>query len=286
MESKETRTKVASQDVRPIEQVQSSERSETQADIPAVSCRGVTVSYMQKPVLRDVTVDIPKGKLSSITGPNGAGKTTLLRAILGLVPMDAGEIRVLGHPVEMSRRLIAYVPQTETVDWDFPITVEEVVMMGRYPHVGALGRIKSEDRTVVQQALVTVGMEEYSKRHIRQLSGGQQQRVFIARALAQQAEMMILDEPFTGIDASTEQALFQLIGELTKQGKTLVIVNHNLSLLERFDFVVLLNEHVIGAGTPEEVVTPELLQMTYGGRMVLISHVERMLREGSIDVRR
>ena len=254
--------------------------------IPAISCKNVTVSYMQRPVLRDVTVDIPQGQLTSITGPNGAGKTTLLRVILGLLPMDAGEIRVLDRPVEQARHLIAYVPQTDAVDWDFPITVEEVVMMGRYPYMGTFRRIRSEDHSIVQTALQTVGMHEFSSRHIRQLSGGQQQRVFIARALAQQAEMMVLDEPFAGIDASTEQALFELIKTLTTQGKTLVIVNHNLSLLDRFDFVVLLNELVIAAGPPREVIKPSVLQLTYGGRMVLVSHVERMLREGTIDLRR
>ena len=252
----------------------------------AVACRGLTVSYLQQPVLRDISIDIPAAKMTSITGPNGSGKTTFLRALLGLVAIDAGEIKLFGKPIDHIRHQIAYVPQTESVDWDFPITVEEVVMMGRYPHLGWLKKARKEDNEAVQDALATVKMSDFRDRHIRQLSGGQQQRVFLARALAQQAQMMILDEPFTGIDASTEQALFELIRRLTDEGKTLLVVNHNLSLLRRFDFVMLLNHHLIAAGSPEEAASPENLEHAYGGRMVLVSHVERMLREGSIDLKR
>lgn len=252
----------------------------------ALLCDHVTVSYMQKPVLRDVSMELPAGTLISITGPNGSGKTTLLRAILGLLPIDTGRILVFGEPIDKIRRRIAYVPQTETVDWDFPITAREVVMMGRYPWMGWFHRAKAEDEKAVDAALETVGMRDFSSRHIRQLSGGQQQRIFLARALAQQAEMLILDEPFTGIDARTEQTLFELIHKLAEQGKTLLVVNHNLSLLEHFDILVLLNRTVIAAGPTKEILTQENLQLTYGGRMVLVDYAEQILREGKIDLRR
>ncbi|MCB9478419.1 MAG: metal ABC transporter ATP-binding protein [Deltaproteobacteria bacterium] len=252
----------------------------------AVDLAGVTVSYSSKPVLRHITVRIPRGVMTSITGPNGSGKTTLLRSLLGLIPVDAGEIRVFGEPVDKVRTRIAYVPQTETVDWDFPITAEEVVMMGRYPYLKPLRRPGKTDHELVRQALSTVGMTEFADRHIRQLSGGQQQRVFIARALAQQADMMILDEPFTGIDAQTEKALFELIERLSRDGKTLLIVNHDLSLLDRFDFVILLNGAIIAAGPPEVAATAENVRLTYQGAMAAAGYAEQLLREGTIDVRR
>lgn len=253
--------------------------------IPALVCEHVTVSYMQKPVLRDVSMELPSGSLISITGPNGSGKTTLLRAILGLLPIDTGKIVLFGEPIEKVRRRIAYVPQTETVDWDFPITAREVVMMGRYPWMGWFQRPQAADEKEVSLALATVGMEDFADRHIRQLSGGQQQRIFLARALAQGAEMLILDEPFTGIDARTEQTLFELIEGLAKQGKTLLVVNHNLSRLERFDTLVLLNRTVIASGRTKEILNQENLQLTYGGRMVWVDYAERILREGKIDLR-
>jgi manganese/zinc/iron transport system ATP- binding protein len=260
--------------------------TQQEAATPAVVFEQVTASYAKNTVLRDLSVRLPAGQMISITGPNGAGKTTMVRALLGLHPIDRGTIQVFGQPVDKVRGRLAYVPQTDSVDWDFPITAEEVVMMGRYPYLGAWKRIGKDDREAVADALETVGMAEYRHRHIRQLSGGQQQRIFIARALAQKADMMLLDEPFTGIDARTEEALFSLTGQLSGQGKTLLIVNHNLSLLDRFDFVLFLNRTTIAAGPPSVVVTQENLRRTYGGRMLHADFAAQKLREGDIDVRR
>ncbi len=244
-----------------------------------VSLRGVTVSYGQKPVLRSVSFDVPYAQLVGIVGPNGAGKSTLLRAILGLVRLDAGTIKILGRPAQHCRKCIAYVPQTEAVDWDFPVTVRDVVLMGRYGRLGWFGRPKRADRSAAAKALSNVGMTDFADRHIRQLSGGQQQRVFLARALCQEADILLLDEPFSGVDAATEQAIFELIGRLTGAGKTLVVVNHDLSVLKRFDSVLLLNQQVIAFGPTDQVMTNENLRRTYGGRLTLLDRADIALRD-------
>ena len=245
---------------------------------PAVHIRGLTVSFGQQPVLRSVSLDIPSGQLVGIVGPNGAGKSTLLRAILGLVPPDAGSVEILGQPVGRCRDRLAYVPQTEAVDWDFPVTVLDVVLMGRYGGLGWLGRPDRADRQAAVDALDLVAMAPYVHRHIRQLSGGQQQRVFLARALCQQADILLLDEPFAGVDAATEQAIFDLIDRLTAEGKTLIVINHDLSVLDRFDSVLLLNQQVVAFGPTEQVVTDENLRRTYGGRLTLLERADSALR--------
>ncbi len=244
-----------------------------------IRLRGVTVSYDQRPVLRSVSLDFPAGQLIGIVGPNGAGKSTLLRAILGLCALDGGSIEIDGAPIERCRQRVAYVPQTEAVDWDFPVTVFDVVLMGRYGRLGWFGRPQESDRDATRDALGLVGMIEYADRHIRQLSGGQQQRVFLARALCQQADILLLDEPFAGVDAATERAIFELIGRLTGEGKTLVVVNHDLSVLKRFDFVLLLNQQVVAFGPTAEVATDANLGRTYGGRLTLLDQAEDALRE-------
>lgn len=248
-----------------------------------ISVRGVTVSYGQKPVLRSVTCEIPPGQLVGVVGPNGAGKSTLLRAILGLIRLDGGSIRINGRRIQECRNCIAYVPQTEAVDWDFPVTVFDVVLMGRYGRMGYLGRPKPCDRTAAIEALEHVGMQEYAERHIRQLSGGQQQRTFLARALCQQADILLLDEPFAGVDATTERAIFDLIGRLTREGKTLLVVNHDLSVLHRFDSVLLLNQQVVAFGPTHEVVTDQNLHRTYGGRLTLLEKAYTALRDNPGD---
>jgi manganese/zinc/iron transport system ATP- binding protein len=245
---------------------------------PAVGVRNISVSYQGRSVLRSVSFDTAAGQLVGIIGPNGAGKSTLLKAMLGLIPRDSGTAKVFGEPMSQSRRRVAYVPQTEAVDWDFPVTVFEVVLMGRYGRLGLWGRPGRRDRQAAVEALESVGMQDYQKRHIRRLSGGQQQRVFLARALCQQADAFLLDEPLAGVDAATEHAIFELIKRLTDDGKTLLVVNHDLAVLNRFDAVMLLNQRVIAYGPPAEVVTDKNMRHTYAGRLSVLDRAEAALR--------
>ncbi len=246
---------------------------------PAVSVRGLTVSYGARPVLRSVSFEVSAGKLVGVVGPNGAGKSTLLKAMLGLIEPDGGTVRVCGEPVATRRERLAYVPQTEAVDWDFPVTVFDVVLMGRYGRLGWFGRPAKADRDAAAHALDQVSMSEFRDRPIRRLSGGQQQRVFLARALCQDADILLLDEPFAGVDAATEQAIFRLIETLTACGKTLLVVNHDLSVLDRFDLVMLLNQQVVAFGPTKDVVNDTNLRRTYGGRLTLLDRADLALRE-------
>jgi len=234
---------------------------------PAVEVTDLTVAYGEKPVLWDVDLDVPKGVLMAIVGPNGAGKTTLMRAILGLVKPAAGQALVHGRPYAEQRRLVAYVPQRGTVDWDFPTSVLDVVLMGRYGRLGWVRRPGAADRAAAREALEQVGMTELAGRQISQLSGGQQQRVFLARALVQGAEVYFMDEPFQGVDATTEKAIVELLRTLRAGGKTVVAVHHDLQTVpEYFDQVTLLNVRRIASGPVEECFTEENLRRTYGGR--------------------
>lgn len=239
-----------------------------------ISCRNLTVAYGARPVLRDVSFDIHPGQTVGIIGPNGAGKSTLMRAVLGLLSPDAGQIRVFGQPINQVRQRVAYVPQTEGVDWDFPITVLEVAMMGRFGGLRWLRWPGRADRQAAYAALERVGMRDFAHRHIRQLSGGQQRRVFLARALCQGADLLLLDEPFAGVDAATEHAIFDLIDAMADEGKTLVIVNHDLSVLDRFDVLLMLNHKLIAFGPAVEVGTDRNLHATYGGRLALLDRIE------------
>ncbi len=239
----------------------------------------VTVAYDARPVLRSVSFTLGTGQMLGVVGPNGAGKSTLLRALLGLIEPDYGSIRVFGQRIDKVRTRIAYVPQTEGVDWDFPVTVAEVVLMGRYAAMPWWGRPTRRDRGLAAEALERVGMTDFATRHIRQLSGGQQRRVFLARALCQGADLLLLDEPFAGVDAATEQAIFNLIDQMAQEGKSLLVVNHDLSILERFDRVMLLNERVIALGEPADVVNEENLKATYGGRLSLLDEAEQTLAQ-------
>lgn len=250
----------------------------------ALDIAGLTVSYRDQPVLRDVTVAIADRQLVAVIGPNGAGKSTLLKAILGLVPIDAGSVRVFGEPIDHARWRVAYVPQTETVDWDFPVTASEVVLMGRYPRMGMFRRPAREDREIVAQSLDMVGMTSFADRHIRQLSGGQQQRIFLARALAQQADILLLDEPFVGVDARTEATIFRLMDDLAQKGKTLIVVIHDLNELKRFDSVMMLNCSLVAYGPSETTVNNVNLRRTYGGRLTLLERAEQELQQGPPDV--
>ena len=247
---------------------------------PPIEIHDVTVAYDRKPVLWDVDLEIPAGKVVGVLGPNGAGKSTLLKAVMGLVPLASGAVRIWGEPLDKHRRRLAYVPQRESVDWDFPTNVLDVVMMGRYGKLGLFRRPGKHDRQIAMEALEKVGMAGYAGRQISQLSGGQQQRVFIARALAQNADLYLMDEPMAGVDAATEHAIVTLLHELRAQGKTVVAVHHDLqTVADYFDWLVLLNLRLIAAGPTEDVFTKEKLSQTYGGRLKVLSDVTELLRQ-------
>jgi manganese/zinc/iron transport system ATP- binding protein len=233
---------------------------------PALEVRRLSASYGRRPALWDVDAAFPAGALSAIAGPNGAGKSTLLQAALGLLPADGGQAFVLGAPARSARDRVAYVPQREAVDWDFPITVREVAEMGRYRHAGWIRRLGRADRAAAAEALERVGMTPYAGRQIGELSGGQRQRAFLARALAQDAPVLVMDEPFAGVDARTEAALLALLAELRdRDGRSVVLVHHDLATVrERFDHVLLLNVRAIAEGPPREVLVPEVLGRAYG----------------------
>jgi len=244
------------------------------AGSPAVEVTDLTVMYGDRPVLWDVDWQVPAGVLMAVVGPNGAGKTTLLRTILGLVRPVAGSIAVWGRPPAAARRWIAYVPQRTAVDWDFPATVLDVVLMGRYGHLGWLRRPGASDRQRAMEALARVGMAHLAHRQIGQLSVGQQQRVFVARALAQEAWLYLMDEPFAGVDATTERALIEVLRGLQAEGRTVIVVHHDLQTVPLyFDWVTLLNVRCVACGPVSQVFTADLLRQTYGERAALLSEL-------------
>ncbi|MFD6438368.1 metal ABC transporter ATP-binding protein [Peribacillus sp. NPDC060186] len=241
----------------------------------ALKVENLTIAYHKKPVVEDVSFEVPEGNLIGIIGPNGAGKSTLIKGILELIPKLSGEVTISGSSYKSMRKSIGYVPQRESVDWDFPTNALDVVMMGRYGHLGWLKRPGKAERQKAMECLDKVGMVEYANRQISQLSGGQQQRIFLARALAQEADIYFMDEPFVGVDAATEKAIIQLLMELKEKGKTVLVVHHDLSTVkEYFDWTMLLNKKVMKIGPTEEVFIPEYLQETYGGRLAILSDVQ------------
>ena len=234
----------------------------------------LTVAYHKRPVLWGVDVEVPAGQLVGVIGPNGAGKSTLIKAAMGLLPVSSGWVKVFGQPVKDNLRRVGYVPQRESVDWDFPVSVMDVVLMGRYGHLGLFKRPRKEDREVARECLEKVKMLPYADRQISNLSGGQQQRVFLARALAQDSDLYFMDEPFAGVDAATEAAIVTILQELKDQGKTLLVVHHDLPTAKTyFDSLLLLNMRVVAFGPTEEVFNYDLLQSTYGGRLTILSEV-------------
>ena len=252
------------------------------SDHPAgqpLSIHDLTVAYHRKPVLWDIDLDIPDGKLVGIVGPNGAGKSTLIKSCLDLIPRTSGEVSIYGHPYKDQRHLVGYVPQRESVDWDFPVSALDVVAMGTYRKLGWLKRVGKRERQLAQHALEQVGIGHLADRQISQLSGGQQQRVFLARALAQDAQLYFMDEPFAAVDAATEQAIVQLLQELNERGKTCLVVHHDLATVAKyFDWVVLLNMRVVASGPTSEIFTPENLEKTYGGQLNLLNQAVQALQ--------
>jgi manganese/zinc/iron transport system ATP- binding protein len=239
---------------------------------PAIEVTDLTVAYHEKPVLWDVDLEVPAGVLMAIVGPNGAGKTTLIKAILGLIQPAAGQVLIHGRPYTQQRQIVGYVPQRGSVDWDFPTTVLDVVLMGRYGALGWLRRPGRQDRARALEALEKVGMHTFAERQISQLSGGQQQRVFLARALVQDAQLYFMDEPFQGVDATTERAIVTLLQSLRASGKTVVVVHHDLQTVpEYFDWVTLLNVRRIASGPVAEAFTEHNLRLAYGGRVAFLS---------------
>jgi manganese/zinc/iron transport system ATP- binding protein len=246
--------------------------SSTSLETCPIHVEDLTVAYREEPVLWDVDLEAPEATLMAIVGPNGAGKSTLIKAILGLIEPAAGRVLIYGRPYHEQRRLVAYVPQRGTVDWDFPTNALDVVMMGRYGRLGWIKRPGRQERRLALDALAQVDMEAYAGRQISQLSGGQQQRVFLARALVQQAQIYLMDEPFQGVDATTERAIVSVLQSLRADGRTVVAVHHDLATVpEYFDRVLLLNVRVIAAGSVQTVFTPQNLRRTYGGRMELLA---------------
>ena len=241
---------------------------------PALELHDLTVSYAKKPVLYGVDVQVPQGALVGIIGPNGAGKSTMIRAIMGLTPASSGWVQIFGESFEKNRHRVGYVPQREQVDWDFPVNVMDVVLMGRYGRRGWLRRVTKEDKKIAEESLDKVGMLPFRNRQIANLSGGQQQRVFLARALAQQSDLYLMDEPFAGVDATTERAIVTLLQDLQSQGKTILVVHHDLTTAkEYFDHLLLLNMRLVSFGKTQDVFTVEQLQKTYGGRLTILSDV-------------
>ncbi len=232
----------------------------------------LTVAYHRKPVLWDIDLAIPEGRLMAVVGPNGAGKSTLIKAVLGLVPSASGRIQIYGKPYRRQRHLVGYVPQRESVDWDFPVNALDVVAMGLSRKIGWFRPVTRKYRKTALVALDQVGMAEFADRQINQLSGGQQQRVFLARALVQDARVYLMDEPFTGVDVATERAIVTLLKALKEEGKTCVVVHHDLQTVpDYFDHVALLNMRLVAAGPVREVFTEENLKKTYGGKLTLLS---------------
>jgi manganese/zinc/iron transport system ATP- binding protein len=241
---------------------------------PLVEFHDVTVAYGRRPVLWNVDLTISEPCLFGIVGPNGAGKSTLLKAALGLVPLAGGMVRLFGQPLERVRRRVGYVPQRETVDWDFPVSVMDVVLMGTYSRVGWLRRPGAAERAVARESLARVGLEDLADRQIGRLSGGQQQRVFLARALAQQADVYFLDEPMAGVDARSQEQILAVLSGLRDAGKLVIVVHHDLrAVTDWFDAVALIDMRLVAAGPTRETLTPDNLRRTYSGAIDVLDEV-------------
>jgi manganese/zinc/iron transport system ATP- binding protein len=251
-------------------------------DAPALETHDLSVSYLGKPVLHGVDIEVPRGSLTGIMGPNGAGKSTLLKAIMGVIPADNGWVKILGKPLREVTGRVGYVPQREAVDWDFPVTVADVALMGTYANIrGWFARPGKAGRKRAIEALEQTGIRELAHRQIGELSGGQQQRTFLARALAQDAEIYLMDEPFAGVDAATERAIVSLLGRMRDAGKTVLVVHHDLRTAARyFDRLLLLNGRVVAHGPTARVFREEILEQTYGGRLTLLGEIAARAARG------
>jgi manganese/zinc/iron transport system ATP- binding protein len=244
-----------------------------------LSISDLTVAYHRRPVIWDVTFDVPPGALVGIVGPNGAGKSTLLKAAMDLIPRATGRVEVFGASYRQNRQRVGYVPQRESVDWDFPVSALDVVAMGLYSRIGWFLPVRKRHRDKARQALHKVGIGEFADRQISQLSGGQQQRTFLARALVQDADLYLMDEPFAAVDAATEKAIVQILRGMKDTGKTAIVIHHDLQTVrEYFDYVILLNMRIVAHGPTAQVFTRENLEKTYGGRLTLLDEATEAMR--------
>ena len=244
---------------------------------PALQVYQLSVNYDKTPVLWDISLEVPRGTLVGIIGPNGAGKSTFIKTVLGLVKPISGKVEFFGLPLKDSRHKIAYVPQRESVDWDFPITVRDLVLMGRYGRLGLFHRPRQADWAAADHYIEMVGMTAYANRQINQLSGGQQQRVFLARALLQEADIYFMDEPFAGIDLATETVIMNLLRKLKNEGKTVFVVHHDLNTVENyFDWAILLNMRLVACGNLQLVFNADTLNLTYGKSYALFDEVLKL----------
>lgn len=239
-----------------------------------IKINGLSVSYDRKRVLSNIFLEIESGSIYGLIGPNGAGKSTLFKSILGIIDPNSGDISIKGQDISEVRKFIAYVPQKDDVDWDFPATVRDVVMMGRYPHKKLLQRLNKEDQDITNDAMEQLGILDLANRQIGELSGGQQQRVFIARSVCQEAEIFLMDEPFVGVDMTTEHKIIEIMRELAKEGKTIMVVHHDLSTADDyFDKVVLLNQRLIASGDTAKIFTRENIARTYAPQMKILQDI-------------
>jgi manganese/zinc/iron transport system ATP- binding protein len=252
----------------------------------SIEVHNLSVAYNRIPVLWDIDFELPTGQIIGIVGPNGSGKSTLLKAIMNLIPLSSGFTKVFDKELNLVRERVAYVPQRETVDWNFPASVEDVVRMGRYKPGKLFNRFTATDKKLALDAIEKVKLTSLKDRQISQLSGGQQQRVFLARALAQGAELYIMDEPFVGVDVATEKAILELLTEMKNDGKTVVIVHHDLQTVSNsFDYLVLLNTRLIAHGKTQDVLTEENLSATYGGQLNLLSKIQNLIKNTDLPMR-
>ena len=259
--------------------------SETSSRQPLFEVSQLTVNYDKTPVLWDISLAIPPGAMVGIIGPNGAGKSTFIKAVLGIIKPLSGKIEFFGQPLKRVRQRIAYVPQRESVDWDFPVTVKDLVLMGRYGKLGLFRRPKEADRAAAEHYLKLLGMAEYADRQISQLSGGQQQRAFLARALLQEADIYFMDEPFAGVDLATETVIVQVLQQLRSAGKTIFVVHHDLNTVETyFDWVILLNMRLIAYGETSRYFTPHYLNATYGKSYALLDEALKLSQQKQTGV--
>lgn len=252
---------------------------------PALEIHNLTVSYRDKPAIWNIDFTIPEGVLGGIIGPNGAGKSTVLKAAMDLVPVSSGHVRIFGKPLSEVRQRVSYVPQRESVDWDFPASAIDVVLMGRYGKRSIWSRLQRTDHDIAMDCLRKVQLQDFAHRQIAQLSGGQQQRVFIARALAQEADIYLMDEPFAGIDAATENAILELLSNMRNEGKTILVVHHDLqSAYEYFDWIVMLNTRLVASGPKDTVFNAQLLGEAYGAKLTMLSRMANLLKQREFPV--